>query len=76
MLFFLCVVRRTATEREREIEESEAPFQKDRTCTVIHNAFPLLTVYKKLSLEVTSKLERTEYSYKCCIDKEDVMVGV
>ena len=42
---------------------------------VILNAFPLLTVDKKLSLEVTSKLERLEYSYKHCIDEEDVMVG-
>ena len=43
---------------------------------VILNAFPLLTVDKKLSLEVTSKLERLEYSYKHCTDEEDVMVGV
>ena len=42
--------------------------------TVILNAFPLLTIDKKLSLEVTPKLERMEYSYKCCIDKEEAIV--
>ena len=43
--------------------------------TVIPNAFPLLTIDKKLSLEVTPKLEKMEYSYKHCTDKEGVMVG-
>ena len=41
---------------------------------VILNAFPLLTVDKKLSLEVTSKLERLEYSYKHCTDEDGTMV--
>ena len=58
--------------------ESEAPFQKRpymyAYSTVIPNAFPLLTVDKKLSLEVTPKLERMEYSYKCCIDEDGAMV--
>ena len=42
--------------------------------TVILNAFPLLTIDKKLSLEVTPKLEMMEYSYKCCINKEEAIV--
>ena len=62
-------------ERERE---SKAPFQKRpymyAYSTVMPNAFPLLTIDKKLSLEVTPKLERMEYSYKCCIDKEEAIV--
>ena len=76
-LLFVCRAENRNGERERDRgERSKAPIQKDRTCTVILNAFPLLTVDKKLSLEVTSKLERLEYSYKCCMGKEDTMVGV
>ena len=72
LLFFSCVVRRTATERRG------APFQKRpymfAYSMVILNAFPFITVNKKLSLEVTSKLERLEYSYKHCIDEEDTII--
>ena len=65
---------------EPQRRERGAPFQKRpymyAYSMVILNAFPLLTVDKKLSLEVTSKLERLEYSYKHCTDKEGAMVGV
>ena len=70
-----CGERRTATERERRAKR-QRPKKTVHIWynVVILNAFPLLTVDKKLSLEVTSKLERLEYSYKCCIGKEDTMV--
>ena len=52
-------------ENNGEKSKAPAPFQKRPYMyaynMVILNAFPLLTVDKKLSLEVTSKLERLEY---------------
>ena len=69
-----------AENRNGEKSKAPTPFQKRpymyAYSMVILNAFPLLTVDKKLSMEVTSKLERLEYSYKHCTDKEDAMVGV
>ena len=74
----ICLCR--AENRNGEKSKAPAPFQKRpymyAYSMVILNAFPLLTFDKKLSLEVTSKLERLEYSYKHCTNEEGVMVGV
>ena len=65
-------MRRTATERERRAKRPKRPYMYAYSMVIL-NAFPLLTVDKKLSLEITSKLVRLEYSYKHCTDEEDVM---